>query len=150
MRLLNWIAGAAVTAASVATGCSSSSHAPLSGADSSTGGEADTGGSPSDGGCAIDADFSFVKPTDAAGGGCGICLVDMCQTAIHECEIDCLCGGYFTCVAENVDAGVNAFVNCLGDAAATLATNPAILALSTCYTTTCGSACVPKDAAVGD
>src|SRR5579862_9254215 len=147
MRLLNWIAGAAVTAASIATGCSSSSSgggAP----DSSTSSTPDTG-TVEDAGCAIDADFSFVTASDAS-SPCGVCLVTMCQTAIHQCETDCLCGGYFTCVAENVDAGANAFVICLGDAAATLATNPAILALSSCYTTTCGSTCLPKDAAVGD
>src|SRR5580704_14042599 len=143
MRFLNWLAGIAVIAASIATGCSSSSSGGGGAPDSSTSSTPDTSTGVEDGGCAIDADFSFVTASDAS-SPCGVCLVDMCQAAIHQCETDCLCGGYFTCVAENVDAGANAFVICLGDAAATLATNPAILALSTCYTTTCGSACVPK------
>jgi hypothetical protein len=146
MRVLYCFVGAAGVACSLATGCSSSSN-PGFGNDASM--SKDTSvieDAPS--GCVpipglLDADLSFVKATDAAGGACGVCLVDQCLDAVHTCEADCVCGNYFVCVAYEADAGYAAFYTCAGDAGSTLLTNPGLVALYNCEIKTCKAECIP-------
>jgi len=147
LRDLYWFAGAAGIAANFVGGCSSSSSADQFGAgDSGQDATATVQDAGSDAHCVIDADLSFVFKVDAAGADCAVCLVDKCETAVRECETDCLCGYYFACVAYlAADAGYNAFITCAGDQnqTAALASNHAFSELYSCDTTTCKAECIP-------
>jgi hypothetical protein len=145
MRFLYCFVGAAGVGCSLATGCSSSSN---HGFDDAGTKDATSPIEDAPSGCVpipglVDADLSFVKATDAAGGSCGVCLVDQCADAVHTCEADCVCGNYFVCVAYEADAGYAAFYTCAGDAGTTLLTNPGLVALYNCEVTTCKTECIP-------
>jgi len=98
------LVGVSVIAGSIVMACSSSSGGPLPPGDS---------GSPppiQDAGCVIDADLSIFTAPDAADPVCAACLLSKCSTPIRACETDCLCGGYYVCVAYDLeDAGLNAY-----------------------------------------
>jgi hypothetical protein len=148
MRDLYWFVGAAGIAANFFGGCSNSSSGGSygSGSASGSGEDATVPDASADAHCVVDADLSFVTTVDAAGAECAVCLVDMCQMQVRDCETDCLCSYYFACVAYLAgDAGYNAFITCAGDAnqTAALASNHAFSELYSCSTTTCKNVCVP-------
>jgi len=141
------LVGVSVIAGSIVMACSSSSGGPLPPGDS---------GSPppiQDAGCVIDADLSIFTAPDAADPVCAACLLSKCSTPIRACETDCLCGGYYVCVAYDLeDAGLNAYVNCAGNMAhtAALESNAANLSFYNCITKTCAVPCgIPVDAGGG-
>jgi hypothetical protein len=156
MRVTRWFisisAVAALAAGGVAAGCSSSSSSGPSG---SGGQDASTEAAPSGDGeaCFVDASLAAFAESDAAGSTCAACAQTSCAPGIKQCESDCICSGFFSCLA---DAGVSATGQGANSGAAVAACVPSgftsesqllnnggISAIYECLTVTCATPCGP-------